>query len=170
MLWFPPNLLKAQKSLMEMTPIKKMSAFFCIFFIYSFLTNLYSSSSNDCNGENDDIDNEEEEEEEAMSVTFISHFLPIGLHLSFRMSEPEPAEVPSTPCKHGRPCKNPVIPIPAKFVICIYIEENLPYEIIKCIFILGLLLTVITTVKIRILQLVMTIQGIFINYFQVAIL
>ena len=61
-------------SLMEMTPIKKMSAFLCIFFIYSFLTNLYSSSSNDSNGENDDIDNEEEEEEEAMSVTFISHF------------------------------------------------------------------------------------------------
>ena len=60
-----------------MTPIKKMSAFLCIFFIYSFLTNLYSSSSDDCDGENDDIDNEEEEEEEAMSVTFISHFLPI---------------------------------------------------------------------------------------------
>ena len=47
---------------------------------------------------------------------------------------------------------------------------NLPYEIIKCIFILGLLLRVITTVKIRILQLVTTIQGIFINYFQAAIL
>ena len=50
------------------------------FFIYSFLTNLYSSSSDDCDGENDDIDNEEEEKE-AMSVTFISHFLLIGLHL-----------------------------------------------------------------------------------------
>ena len=47
---------------------------------------------------------------------------------------------------------------------------NLSYEIIKCIFILGLLLTVIMTVKIGILQLVMTIQGIFINHFQAAIL
>ena len=48
---------------------------------------------------------------------------------------------------------------------------NLPYEIIKCIFILGLLPTVMTMVKIRILQLVMMIiQGIFINYFQAAIL
>jgi hypothetical protein len=60
-------------SLMEMTPIKKMRAFLCIFFIYSFLTSLYSSSSNDCDGENNDINNEEEEVVVAMSVTFDSH-------------------------------------------------------------------------------------------------
>ena len=37
------------------------------------------------------------------------------------MSEPEPVEVPSTPCKCGRPRKAPA----AKCVIGIYVNKNL---------------------------------------------
>lgn len=41
------------------------------------------------------------------------------------MSEPESVDVPSTPRKRGRPRKSPAMPAPAKFVICIYVNENL---------------------------------------------
>ena len=44
-----------------------VSLSFYFIFIYRLLTNLYSSSSDDCNGESQDTDNEEEE---AMLATF----------------------------------------------------------------------------------------------------